>query len=374
MFIPNDTELLTHKAGKWKFSAQCDQATVYPLLVRAETLHEAVRAIPILPTWQTQLKTELIKRSIHGTAAIEGNPLTLEEVGAELQNPGTTGSAQAEIANLRTLYEILKDKAQLQAPLSEGLIKSFHAVLMKDLVVDGNPPGHYRTTCVKVGDAAHGGVYTPPRILKDIADLMAAFMGWYGSSEVRQLNPLLQGACVHYYLARIHPFRDGNGRTARFAEAYVLAQNGLELIAPMLSNYYYLRQDDYFSVFSATAKADMTPFFSFVLTGAYESLKIVQQEIIPLLEKFIMRDFITFLCRTKKITDRQKTLLDILLEHPHHELTLEVLFTEPLFRGHYLGKVSSMTARRDLHRLRSAGLLIEGKAGLVLNWKYLSMR
>lgn len=374
MFIPNDTELLTHKAGKWKFSAQCDQATVYPLLVRAETLYEAVRAIPILPEWQARLKTELIKRSIHGTAAIEGNPLTLEEVGAELQNPGTSGSAQAEIANLKTLYDFLKNKEQLQAPLSESLIKDFHAVLMKGLVVDGNPPGHYRTACVKVGDAAHGGVYTPPRILKDIADLMAAFMGWYDSNAMRQLNPLLQGACVHYYLARIHPFRDGNGRTARFAEAYVLAQNGLELIAPMLSNHYYLRQDDYFSVFSATAKTDMTPFFSFVLSGVYESLKTVQQEIIPLLEKFIMRDFITFLRRTKKINDRQRALLEMLLEHPRREITLDALFSDPLFRGYYVGKVSTMTARRDLHKLRTEELLIEGTAGLVLNWKYLSMR
>ncbi len=374
MFIPNDAELLTHKAGKWKFSALCDQAKVYPLLVQAETLYEAVRAIPILPEWQARLKTELVKRSIHGTAAIEGNPLTLEEVGTELQNPGAAGRAQTEIANLKNLYEFLKDKEQLQAPLSENLIKNFHAVLMKDLVVDGNPPGHYRTACVKVGDAAHGGVYTPPKILKDITDLMATFMQWYNADETQALHPLLCGACVHYYLARIHPFRDGNGRTARFAEAYVLAQNGLELIAPMLSNYYYLRQDDYFSVFSATAKTDMTPFFSFVLTGVYDSLKTVQQEIIPLLEKFIMRDFIIFLRRTKKITDRQKALLDILLDHPLHELTLNTLFSDPVYKGLYIGKVSTMTARRDLHRLRSEGLLIQGKTGLVLNWKYLSIR
>ena len=281
MFIPPDREFLTFKAGKWKFTAACDSTVIYPLIVRARTMFEAVSAIPLMPEWRSMLKTDLMKRSIFGTAAIEGNPLTEQEVSEELGKDSPplqdTSRAKCEIRNLRVLYESLNASGITQKPLTEDLVKSFHAVITDGLAFEDNIPGHYRNSAVKVGDAAHGGVYTPPRERADVMNLMRELFLWLHSEETQKTDPLLLAACVHYYLVRIHPFRDGNGRTARFAEAYILASAGMELVSPMLSNYYYRFRDDYFNVISETAKSgDMTPFFKFFLSAFYSEMQLIQ--------------------------------------------------------------------------------------------------
>ena len=127
------------------------------------------------------------------------------------------------------------------------------------------------------------------------------------------MDPLLRAACAQCYLVHIHPFRDGNGRTSRFAEAYVLATSGLQLAAPMLSNYYFRFKDDYLRVISETAKSgDMTPFFRFFLTAFYEELKIIRDEIIPFINTLLMMDVIAFFKESKKIKQRQMALFSVM--------------------------------------------------------------
>lgn len=374
MFIPSDREFLTFKAGKWKFTASCDSSVIYPLLVRAHTVFEAVSAIPLMPEWRSVLKTELIKKSIFGTAAIEGNPLTEQEVSKELSGTTTlvhdSTRAQYEIRNLSTLYEVLKENTP-QKPLTEELVKSFHSIICQDLDFEDNIPGRYRNSAVKVGDAEHGGIYTPPKEREDIKALMREFFLWFHSEETQKTDPLLLAACVHYYLVRIHPFRDGNGRTARFAEAYLLASAGMNLVSPMLSNYYYRFKDNYFNVISETEKAeDMTPFFRFFLSAFYAEMCIIQEEIIPLLKLFMLRDFVDFLGKNKSVTKRQQALLKILLGGIE-DVSLDELYERAEFSGHYKN-VAQSTARRDLKKLTDMELLIQKGKRYSLNVDYLN--
>lgn len=374
MFIPPDRKFLTFKAGKWTFTASCDSSIVYPLLVRAKTMFDAVSAIPLMPDWRSNLKTELITKSIFGTAAIEGNPLTEQEVFNELvssEEGYNASKAKCEIRNLSALYEKLKDTGTPEVPLTEELIKSFHAAITKDLAFEDNIPGHYRVSIVKVGDASHGGVYTPPRERIDIINLMRELFLWLNNDDTQKTDPLLLAACVHYYLVRIHPFRDGNGRTARFAEAYMLASAGMGLIAPMLSNYYYRFKDEYFTVISETAKSnDMTPFFVFFLTAFYEELKLIQHEIIPTLKIFMLGDFIRFLSKSKGVTKRQEALLEILLKSVK-DVSIDELYRRPDFSGHYKN-VSLSTARRDLKKLVDMGLLLQNEKRYFINLDFLN--
>ena len=209
---------------------------------------------------------------------------------------------------------------------------------------------------MQVGDTAHGGVYTPPRERADVMQLMEAFFSWFNDEQAQKMDPLLRAACAHYYLVRIHPFRDGNGRTARFSEAYVLASSGLQLVAPMLSNYYYRLKDDYFCVISETEKSeDMTPFFRFFLNAFYEELKIIRDEIIPYINTLLMKDVITYFKESKKITQRQMDLLNVMLDYDM-EIEFDDLYRDPALMGYYM-KVSRSTARRDLRKLTDMELL-----------------
>ena len=375
MFIPPSREFLTYKAGKWKFTAACDSTVIYPLLVRARTMFEAVSAIPLMPEWRSMLNTELITRSIFGTAAIEGNPMSEQEVSIELSGAASpvhdTTRAQCEIRNLSILYKFLKETKTPEKPLNEDLVKSFHSIITTGLAFEDNIPGHYRNSAVKVGDAAHGGVYTPPRERVDVMNLMRELFLWLHSEETQKTDPLLLAACVHYYLVRIHPFRDGNGRTARFAEAYLLASAGMGLISPMLSNYYYRFKDDYFNVIFETAKSgDMTPFFQFFLTAFYEEMKLIQKEIIPMLKIFMLRDVVDILGKGKKITKRQQALLEILLRNGDN-VSLDDLYERAEFSGYYKN-VTQSTARRDLKKLTYMDLLIQQDKRYSLNLDYLN--
>ena len=375
MFIPPDREFLTFKAGNWKFTAKCDSTVIYPLLVRARTMFEAVSAIPLMPEWRSKLNTELITRSIFGTAAIEGNPLSEQEVSEELAEAGSpvrdSSRAQCEIRNLSSLYDKLNNMETPAKPLTEGLVKSFHAIITDGLAFEDNIPGHYRNSAVKVGDAEHGGIYTPPRARADVMALMRELFLWLHSEETQKTDPLLLAACVHYYLVRIHPFRDGNGRTARFAEAYILASAGMSLVSPMLSNYYYRFKDDYFNVISKTAKSgDMTPFFQFFLTAFYAEMKLIQEEIIPMLKLFLLRDFVDFLGQNRVVTKRQQALLEILIGSGR-DVSLDDLYKRAEFSGYYKN-VTQSTARRDLKKLTDMDLLIQQDKRYSLNLDYLN--
>lgn len=378
MFIPAGKECLTHKPGKMSFGADCDARVVEPLLIKANTLLEAVMAMPVMPHIMAALESELIKRSIFGTAAIEGNGLAEEEVKELLEKAPESGDgdresrARKEIANLERLYALLTKRHKAGNAVTEALIKEFHAVITDGLAYGDNVPGTYRDTRVMVGDADHGGVYTPPRILEDVKSLMAVYTEWLNGEDMLRADPLLRAACAHYYLGRIHPFRDGNGRTARFVEAWILHDSGYGPVGPMLSNYYYAHLDEYFSVFSETAKSrDMTAFFRFFLNGVYASLKDLQRRMAFFLKKLLMQDYIRFLKSAKEITLRRQILLDILVDDLD-VITLDTLYTAPKFRALYAG-VSLATARRDLKKLLGHGLLLKTEAGYALNLDAMSL-
>lgn len=136
-------------------------------------------------------------------------------------------------------------------------------------------PGQYRNHIVKVGNADHGNVYTPPKCLADIENLMREFLEWINSDSITSLNPILRAGLAHYNMGLIHPFGDGNGRTARLIEALLMKSSGIRYVPIMLSNFYYAHINEYCRAFSLTRKDKehtVTTFLEFVLKGVIESL------------------------------------------------------------------------------------------------------
>ena len=136
--------------------------------LRAKILYATIVDLPILPTLSSKLEEDVIRRSIFGTAAIEGNPLTEEQVQGvlELSPEGKSPieeRAEREIANLRVAYRILDEAETEDHRISEGLIRRIHKLITLGIEHPENIPGKYRGHIVKVGDKDHGGVYTPPK-------------------------------------------------------------------------------------------------------------------------------------------------------------------------------------------------------------------
>ena len=358
-------EVLTHKSGKFIFSNVFSKNKITPLLLELNIRYKTLGGLPILPALATKLNEDLILRSIFGTAAIEGNPLTEEEVEKIVTetDKDLKENASIEIKNLKNAYGLLQN-IKFESEnfiLEEKVIKEIHSIITDNISHPYDIPGQYRNNRVKVGDLNHGGVYTPPKCIDDIKNLMSIFIDWINSSEIVKLGPIVRASLAHYYLGLIHPFGDGNGRTARMVEAFILRASNYKFVTYMLSNYYYLNKDDYFIAFSEAYKnpsKDTTPFLNFVLKGFKSALQELEEKITFYIRKFALKDYFNLLRDTKQITRRQHDLLNYLLSTAQTNVFFSIndLYTSSPYDILYR-EVSTQTANRDIKKLYSMNIL-----------------
>lgn len=370
-------EFLTFKSGKFYFNENYDSSQIDNLLIHATVLTETIVDLPILPELASQIQPDIMYSSIAGTAAIEGNPITGDDVKKIAQGEEVdiyTKKDQQEIKNLIKAYALLSGIDPMKEPfnLTEEFICDLHKVITQDVPDKNNVPGKYRNGIVYVGDEAHGGVYTPPKIIDDIKNLMREFIDWINSDEVLHINPFIRASLAHYYFCIIHPFWDGNGRTGRLIEAIILQASNIKYVPRELSNYYYRNVDEYYNSFSKSIriKKNATPFLKFCIEASVDSLSRIKRTIIYFIRKFSLRDFYRFEKQKKNITLRQFELLSLLLDNPVAFTLKELIETRPF--SILYNNVTTQTARRDLKKLVSNGLLTIGENNKYsLNFKIL---
>lgn len=372
-------KVMTFKSGKFAFSHNYSESEIAPLEIEFRLLYGALKELPLLPGQAHAFEIELTRRSIFSTAAIEGNPLQEREVAGIIDSASEEDLLEIkkrEILNLKKAYDkIAAINGESGFVLSESFIKEIHKIVTNTLNYDSCIPGSYRNHIVKVGDKRHGGVGTPPKCLKDIQNLMAEYIEWLNSDSIRSLPPVIRAAMGHYYLALIHPFADGDGRTARLVEAAILMEAGIKYLPIMLSNYYYKEIDEYFISISLSKKSktnDITPFIKFVLQGAIYSLNEVKKFITAAIRLSALQNYFMDLRNNKVISKRQLELLNLLLESPENTtVTIKGVQRELPFRTLY-AQVSDRTARRDLMKLHELKLLKASKNGYTIDRRILN--
>lgn len=364
--------VFTFKSGKIPFSKKYESKALLIKLTMLDGVHFSLSRLPILPPLAAKLETDLIRQAIFGTAAIEGNPLSEERVGEILEEPSLDGlreRAEQEIINLKKAYSLYTGAKEREAGphllITEDLIRSINENVTFGVGGELHTPGMYRDQRVFVGNAEHGGVHTPPKIRADIEKLMAFFVEWINSPDMLSELAPVRAALAHYHLALIHPFGDGNGRTARLLEVAILAQAGYKYIPTMLSNYYYRNVDAYYVAFRECQKSknnDMTPFVTFMCNGLQGSMMDLLITISNHIRLLALGEHYRKLREQKVLTQRQHDLLLILLQTPKGHLEPSALRTAPLLAPLYR-KTSEATPRRDLKRLLDLSLLLPAEGG-----------
>lgn len=166
-----------------------------------------------------KLRQQLQIEMTYNSTAIEGNSLTLRETylvlreGITIKNKPFKDHLEAKdhVEALDYLDEVINGEA---ITLSQNLIRQLHQLVMRE--TDKTWAGKYRTGAVVITGAAH----TPPDA-QAIPHAMDTFLKWYGASESTH-HPVELAALAHHQLAHIHPFFDGNGRTARLLMNLIL--------------------------------------------------------------------------------------------------------------------------------------------------------
>ncbi|MCP3773386.1 Fic family protein [Paenibacillus sp. MZ04-78.2] len=187
------------------------------------------------------IREHLIVNWTYHSNAIEGNTLTLSETKVALEGitiGGKTIKEHLEVINHKEAILYVEDIVRRQEPLSEWQIKSIHRLILKGIQDD--LAGIYRKENVLISGAKH----IPPDALQ-VPLAMEQFIQWY-DSEGQQLHPVAKAALVHSDFVKIHPFVDGNGRTARLLLNFELMKNGYPPIVVEKENRlaYYSALDD----------------------------------------------------------------------------------------------------------------------------------
>lgn len=185
----------------------------------------------------------------HESTAIEGNTLSLRETALLLVDGVSVGGKA-----LREIYEVTNhDKAFSRVlalihdgrPLEENTVKDLHEILMQNIFQGGA----YRAHNVRITGASH----RPPDPYKMREELKFFFADL---PEKRKLHPVDLAAWVHAEFVRIHPFADGNGRTARLIMNYELMAGGFLPISIRIEN-----REEYYSALDLYAtQGDIKPF------------------------------------------------------------------------------------------------------------------
>jgi Fic family protein len=204
--------------------------TTASALMQIESARTAVEHTSLPPAVQEELRRRARIRSTHYSTHIEGNRLTLEEAGQVIEGTRTTFHGRerdvGEVQNYWNALLRVEEWAAKKKPLTEDLIKCLHALVEHGSRAD---PSSYRDGQNVIRDSASGAiVYLPPEA-KDVPPLMAALVEWVHQAEKDGLPAPLIAALVHYQFVTIHPYYDGNGRTARLLATFILHRGGYGL-------------------------------------------------------------------------------------------------------------------------------------------------
>ena len=174
----------------------------------------------------TEIRNKLSLDLIYHSNAIEGNTLTLSETKVILKDGITLGGKSViehlEAINHKEAIEYLEDIIANNEKLSERQIKQLHYLILKS--IDNDNAGRYRTRNVLIEGAEH----RPPNHIV-VAEQMEELINWY-NGEGSELHPVERAAKLHAEFVKIHPFIDGNGRTARLLLNFELMKNGYPVI------------------------------------------------------------------------------------------------------------------------------------------------
>ena len=176
---------------------------------------------PLPATTLASLREDLILRWTYHSNAIEGNTLTLNETKVVLEGITVGGKSlreHFEVINHRDAIFYVEDLVRTQETLSEWQIRNLHQLVLKN--IDNAQAGRYRTVDVKIAGARQD----PPPHYR-VAERMAELLDWHRHAA-ESLHPVARAAAIHTRLVLIHPFSDGNGRTARLVLNLELLKSG----------------------------------------------------------------------------------------------------------------------------------------------------
>lgn len=256
-------------------------------LMDIEAIRTTVGQTALTTAVEAKLRRQARLHSTHYSTRIEGNRLTLAETEQVIQDrKAEFQGRERDVLEVKYYWDALlkvEAWAAIKRPLTENLIRRLHGW------VEHGPrsrPTPYRDGQNVIRDSASGAiVYMPPEA-SDVPRLMNELVNWVSWAEKTGVPVPLVASLLHYQFVTIHPYYDGNGRTARLLATFILQRGGYglqgffsleEFHARDLTAYYRaLATHPHHNYYAGRAIADLTPWMSYFLStldGAFGEVK-----------------------------------------------------------------------------------------------------
>ena len=295
-----------------------------------------IAGVPLRPSIAKELHQVYLAKGVSANTAIEGNTLTetqvLEHVRGGLKVPESMDYQKQEVDNVLRACNAITEA--ITGPgddpqLCEGLLCGYNRQVLEGLKLEEDVvPGKFRSHSVLVGKVYRGA---PSEDCPYLVDEMCRWLNGPDfqppHDRYRVAFAILRAAMAHLYLAWIHPFGDGNGRTARLLEFHLLLSAGVPTpAAHLFSDYYNRTRAEYYRQLAVASQSggDVIPFLHYAVQGFVEGLRqqlemIRNQQWMVSWENFVHEVF-----RDGKLTENQKRRRDLVLDLSHADGFVEI--------------------------------------------------
>jgi Fic family protein len=339
---------------------------------------EHIAGVPLDSDTAKELYRVYLSRGVHATTAIEGNTLSEEQVLQEIDGRSKLPESSRYLG--REVENIINACNTILGDVVTGTLKEITVDLIENLngrVLAGLPvaenviPGKIRDFFVGVG----GYRGAPAEDCRYLLERTCAFLK-EERDRTDHLDPMVLSVILavvaHLYIAWIHPFGDGNGRTARLLEFLILLDGGVPApAAHLLSNHYNQTRQAYYRTLerASVSGGDVLPFLQYAVKGMLDGLRKQLTEIRSYQLKMIWRDHTARAIESgaagesEAVRMRRRDLVLALSERDAPVKPAEIALLTPVVARAY-GARTSKTISRDVNALRDLGLVEVDRRGV----------
>ncbi|MBL7078663.1 Fic family protein [Candidatus Shapirobacteria bacterium] len=238
---------------------------------QVEAARAIINAAPLVPAYEKQFRAEAIAKVVHYATKLEGNDLSFEQVAKVIEGKELSGFDRdvQEVLNYRRVIKYLDELLALhqeKLPLpgekvspdekmqagdvsfsySELMLKRIYQLVVEKIIPETQGQDYRRAQVVLENTRTGQVVFRPPPFM-EVPYLIKSFLSWLNSEKIKELHPVIQAGITHYILVAIHPFIEGNGRTARAFSSLVLMVESYDIRGLFaLEEYFDRNASDYY--------------------------------------------------------------------------------------------------------------------------------
>lgn len=340
---------------------------VFNLLSEIESTDKFIKETPSFPGSTNKIIRDEMISAIGATLAIEGTTLSPDEIDESFKKADLEEmleKAQLEAENSRKVYSFIKELVFDQGDelvIDEAVIKQIHSYFTQGMNYLSNTPGEYR------GEFQVTFGYPRKQSLcqnnAQVAEAMTKYVDWLNDNQSGFIvgRTIPKAIMAHYYLSEIHPFGDGNGRTARAVEALYLYKNGINNYCFWsLANFWAAHKTDYIThLGNVRETSNPIDFILWGMGGYKKELIRIKSLILKKVKQLMFMDYVRYLLRDKK---NQKTkinqrIVEVLrLLKNSDEIKVSKFINSAQVQALY-SSVSSATFYRDFAKVISLRLI-----------------